>query len=184
MSVKSIKKGAILLARPSLSLDIFNRSIVIIAEHSNEGSLGFIINKPSRLPIHIFLSQINSNQIVFEGGPVQKEQIFYLHHRPDLITDSLHIQDNMYWSGNFDDLCNAISENIIDESEIKFCLGYCGWEANQLENELSNKEWEILDEENINVLNHWENDLWKNSLKKLGGENLIWLNTPLDPFMN
>lgn len=184
MSVKSIKKGAIILARPSLSLDIFSRSMVIIADHSDQGSLGFILNKPCNLPINLFITQVESNHIVYQGGPVQQENIYFLHRRPDLIKNSARINENIYWSGEFSDLIQAIQNQLIKENDIKFCLGYCGWSENQLQDEILRKEWEIIEDLQVNILDHWENDLWKNSLQKLGGENLIWLNTPFDPFMN
>lgn len=73
MENKRINKGDILIAKPTLNNDIFNRSVVIITEHSEKGSVGFILNKSSNIPLHIFVSQMNSDSIVYEGGPVDKK---------------------------------------------------------------------------------------------------------------
>ncbi len=183
MDYKSIKKGDILISKPSLSNDIFNRSVVIITEHSENGSVGFILNKSSHIPLHIFVSQMNSESIVYEGGPVDKENIYYLHSRPDLIGESEKIADNIYWSGNYEDVKEAINNGKIAENEIRFYLGYSGWSTNQLENELKMNAW-ILVREDIDIFRDWEVDLWKKQLIKLGGENLIWINAPADPSMN
>ena len=180
----SIKKGSILVSRPSLSMDIFNRSVILIVEHSENGTVGFIINKSTNLPINIFVPNLDSSEIVYEGGPVDKENIYYLHKRPDIIRDSYEITETIYWSGDFGDVNKAIENQLLEEDEIRFFLGYAGWTRNQLEDEIVNmKEWEIINDYSINIFTDDEN-LWKSLMKKLGGENLIWSNTPSDPSMN
>lgn len=183
MDTKNIKKGDILIAKPTLSNDIFNRSVVFITEHSENGSVGFILNKSSHIPLNIFVSQMNSDLIVYEGGPVDKDNIYYLHSRPDLISDSEKITENIYWSGNYDDVKEAINNGKIADNEIRFYLGYSGWTAQQLEDELSMNAW-IHIREKIDIFREWEVDLWKKQLIKLGGENLLWVNAPADPSMN
>lgn len=181
----SIKKGSILISRPSLTLDIFNRSVILIVEHSDEGTVGFIINKSTELPINIFVSNLESSEIVNEGGPVDKDNIYYLHRRPDLIENSFKITDEIYWSGNFEDVNKAIKHGLFNKNDIKFFLGYTGWSKNQLMNEVEHmKEWNVLNNLEIDLFSDIKNDLWKNIMKKLGGENLIWFNTPSDPSMN
>lgn len=183
MPIQNIKKGDLLLAKPTLSNDIFNRSVVLITEHNLNGSVGFIVNKPSHIPLSIFVSQIESDSIVFEGGPVDKENIYYIHKRPDLIDHSEWITEDIYWSGDYDDVKKAINENLIDESEIRFYLGYSGWEKNQLDQEYMNNAW-VRSNSDIDIFDFWEVDLWRKLMKKLGGEHLLWLNTPADPSMN
>lgn len=184
MSSKSIKKGAILLARPSLSIDIFTRSVVLITEHYEGGTMGFILNKSLNLPANIFLPCIDGEHIISEGGPVDRENIYYLHKRPDLIKDSIHVVNDIYWSGDFSDVVKAFKANLISPNELKFYLGYCGWTPNQLQDEITNKEWEVLEYKDIDAFESLDNELWTGLLKKLGGDNLLWLNTPLDPSMN
>ena len=184
MPTKIIKKGSILLARPSLNLDIFNRSVVILTEHSENGSVGFIINKPTSIKINQLFPEINFDEKVKEGGPVETNNLYYIHKRPDLISNSLPINDQLYWSGDIDDVKYAIKNDLISPNEINFFFGYCGWTRNQFANEIKNKEWELINEFEFDVLEEWNNNLWKEILNKLGGTNLVWLNTPSDPFMN
>lgn len=181
----SIKKGSILVSRPSLSLDIFNRSVILIVEHSESGTVGFIINKSTEIPINVFVSNLESSDIVNEGGPVDKDNIYYLHRRPDLIENSYKITEEIYWSGDFDDVNKAIHHGLFCDNDIKFFLGYSGWSKNQLEYEIEKlKEWEVLNDFSLDIFSKHDNDLWKNLMKKLGGDNLIWFNTPSDPSMN
>ncbi|GGE98484.1 putative transcriptional regulator [Chishuiella changwenlii] len=183
MSIKSIKKGTILVAKPTLTNDIFQRSVVLITEHIDSGSIGFIINRSTNLPISIFVSEVESGALVYEGGPVDKENIYYIHKRPDLIKNSEKIADNVYWSGVYEDVKIAVNQKLIKDNEIKFMIGYCGWSPNQIINELKDNSWEITDLD-FDIFENWSSDLWKKLMKQLGGENLIWVNTPADPSMN
>jgi Putative transcriptional regulator len=185
MSIKNIKKGAILVARPSLNNDIFTRSVLIITETNENGTVGFILNKSLDVPIRILTKSLPIDNMVFDGGPVDKENIYYIHRRPDLITNSLPIANGLYWSGNFRDVEQHFKSGEMHSSDIKFFLGYTGWGKNQLETEIESfKEWDVLEEYSFDILKDYNHNLWKMVMKKLGGENLIWLNTPLDPSHN
>ncbi len=183
MSIKSIKKGVILVAKPTLSNDIFQRSVILITEHLESGSIGFILNHSSHIPISIFVSEMESASIVFEGGPVDKENIYYIHKRPDLIRNSEKITKNLYWSGVYEDVRDAVNQNLISQDEIKFFIGYFGWAPKQIKDELNNNSWAVTDLD-FDIFERWDADLWKKLMKQLGGENLIWLSTPADPSMN
>ncbi|WP_322970109.1 YqgE/AlgH family protein [Faecalibacter sp. LW9] len=185
MSIKSIKKGAILVARPSLNIDIFNRSVILITETHENGTVGFIINRSLEVPMRLLAKDLPIEDMVYEGGLVDKENIYYIHQRPDLIRNSLPIAKNLFWSGNFEDVERHIKSGEITSKEIKFFLGYTGWAMNQLETEIEKyNEWDILPEHSIDIFRPYDHQLWKSVMKKLGGDNLIWLNTPLDPSLN
>ncbi|WP_282628309.1 YqgE/AlgH family protein [Empedobacter sedimenti] len=183
MSIKSIKKGTILVAKPTLTNDIFQRSVILITEHVESGSVGFILNRTSSLPISIFVSEIENGSIVYEGGPVDKDNIYYIHKRPDLVRNSEWITEDIYWSGVYEDVREAVNNGSIKDDEIKFFIGYCGWSPKQILNELKENSWSVTDLD-FNIFDQWDASLWKDLMKQLGGENLIWLNTPADPSMN
>ncbi|WP_313384216.1 YqgE/AlgH family protein [Chishuiella sp.] len=183
MYFKSIKKGTILIAKPTLTNDIFQRSVVLITDHIESGSIGFILNRSTNLPINIFVSELEADTIVYEGGPVDKENVYYIHKRPDLIKNSEKIIGDIYWSGAYEDVKKAVNSQLIKPDEIKFMIGYCGWSPKQIVNELNNNSWEIIDL-NFDIFERWDSDLWKILMKQLGGENLLWVNTPADPSMN
>lgn len=184
MYSKNIKKGTIIVARPSLINNIFYRTVILIVEHDTNGTVGFILNKSLDLPINIFSKEIEDKYNVYNGGPVEQKNVYYLHKRPDLIQNSIHIIDNIYWSGNFDDLKKEMKNNTIQDHEIRFFIGYCGWSVNQLSEEIEDNNWEILNDFKVDIFLKWDNNLWITCLKKLGGENLLWINTPSDPSLN
>ncbi|MFA5619536.1 MAG: YqgE/AlgH family protein [Weeksellaceae bacterium] len=183
MQIKTITKGNILIAQPSLYDLTFNRTVVLVTEHNENGSIGFILNKPLEQTVNSFVSELDSEFLVYSGGPVETNNLYYLHNRPDLIIDSEPIANNLFWSGNYVDVKNAINNGLIQNDEIRFYLGYSGWGENQLQSEVDDKAWIVVDDK-VNIFQDWSNNLWKEQLKKLGGEHLIWLNTPADPSMN
>lgn len=185
MQIQTIKKGSILIARPSLLTDIFHRSVVLITEHNNKaGTVGFVLNKPINKTINHFISELKSDLPVYEGGPVDQEKIYYLHNRPDLISDSERIKDGLYWSGDFDDVKHALNNCYLKNDEIRFYLGYSGWATKQLKSEIDRNAWSMIDSKKLNIFQNVDANIWKQEMKKLGGENLIWLNMPKNPMMN
>ena len=130
----TIKKGKILIAEPSIIGDIsFNRSIILLADHNNEGSIGFILNKPLDYCLGDLIPEIESNLPIYNGGPVQQDNLYFIHKVAELIPESIEISEGLFWSGNFEQVSKLVAEDKINENDIRFFLGYSGWEANQFE---------------------------------------------------
>ncbi len=180
------KKGDLLIAEPSIIGDIsFNRSIVLLTDHSEEGSIGFILNKPLEYTINDLVPEIEASFKVYNGGPVEQDNLYFIHKVPDLIPNSIEISLGIYWGGDFTEVANLISEGKISEKDIKFFLGYSGWEINQLENELKSNSWVVT--KNIYKKSIIEKDyefFWKEKMVELGGNYSIWSNAPENPSYN
>ena len=145
-----MKKGNILYADPTLNNDInFSRSVVILVEENNVGYVGFIINKKSIYSTLDLIPEIKENFEIFDGGPVEKENLYFIHNVPDLIKNSIEIKENLYWGGNFEHVVELINKKKIKKNNIKFFLGYSGWNKDQLLNELETKSWIISEDEKL-----------------------------------
>ena len=97
------KKGKLLIAEPSLTGDVsFNRSVVLLAEHNDEGSVGFILNKPLNYSMNDLVEEIEMPFPVFNGGPVEQDNLYFIHKVPELIPNSVEISDGIYWGGDFE----------------------------------------------------------------------------------
>ncbi len=182
----TIKKGKILTSEPSIIGDTyFNRSIILLVEHGEEGSIGFILNKPMSLNIKDLIPSIDSNFIIYNGGPVQQDNLYFIHNIPELINDSIKISDGLYWGGNFIKVSELINNGRIYKSDIRFFLGYSGWDAGQLKNELKTNTW-ILSENkyNKNIIKVVDENLWKKRMLDLGGKYTLWSNAPEYPSHN
>ncbi|SNR50827.1 putative transcriptional regulator [Lutibacter agarilyticus] len=178
-------KGKLLIAEPSILNDkSFNRSVIYLTEHSKEGSIGFILNKPTEFILSDLMPEIESDFMIYNGGPVEQENLYFIHQLPELIPNSIQISDDIYWGGNFDALTDLLNSNSIDKSKIRFFLGYSGWSEEQLTEELKESTWIVTENKFQNLLNIESDEFWKNQLLKFGGEYQIWANAPENPALN
>lgn len=180
------KKGDLLIAEPAIIGDVsFNRSIVLIADHSQEGSIGFILNKPLDYTINELVPEVEAAYKVYNGGPVEQDNLYFIHKVPKLIPESIEISLGIFWGGDFSKVAELIIKGDINENDIRFFLGYSGWEANQLEEELKANSWVVT--QNIYKNSIIEKDyksFWKEKMLEFGGEYSIWSNAPENPNYN
>jgi putative transcriptional regulator len=142
------RQGRVLISEPFLNDTYFKRSVVLLTEHSDEGSVGFVLNKPVDLSVTEVINDFpDIDTEVSIGGPVNTNTIHYIHTLGDTIPNSVKILDNLYWGGDFEVIKDMISTGLIKGSEIRFFLGYAGWSPKQLENELSENAWLISGKE-------------------------------------
>ena len=179
-------KGDLLVAEPSIIGDLsFNRSIVLLTDHTKEGSIGFILNKPLDFTISDLIPEIEAPFKVYNGGPVEQDNLYFIHKVPELIPNSIEISLGIFWGGDFSEVSKLIVDNKINEKEIKFFLGYSGWELNQLEEELKSNSWVVT--KNSYKKSIIEKDyefFWKEKMVELGGNYSIWSNAPENPSYN
>lgn len=180
------KKGKLLVAEPSLTGDVsFNRSVVLLAEHNQEGSVGFILNKPLDYNICDLVTEIKIPFQVFNGGPVEQDNLYFIHKVPHLIENSVEISDGIFWGGDFETTVELINNEVITEQDIRFFLGYSGWGSQQLDQELSSKSWVVVQNEyESGILEKSSIAFWKEKMVELGGDYLLWSNAPENPSLN
>jgi len=179
-------KGLLLVAEPSIIGDVsFNRSVVLLAEHNEEGSVGFILNKPLEYTLKDFISEIDSTLPVYNGGPVEQDNLYFIHRIPELIPDSIEISSGIYWGGDFSSVMELLLQHKIDESQIRFFLGYSGWESTQLNQELQLNSWVVAPNDYKNeIIGKPYTNFWKEKMIEFGGDYLIWSNSPENPAYN
>lgn len=186
MISEKLIKGNLLIAEPAIIGDLsFNRSVILLADHNEEGSVGFIMNKPLEYTLQDLIPEINSNFTVYNGGPVEQDNLYFIHTIPKLIPNSIEISNGIFWGGDFETTKSLINNNQINKNKIRFFLGYSGWDSEQLENEISANSW-ILFKNNYGdkILSKAANEFWKEKIIELGGEYLLWSNAPENPTLN
>ncbi|MBP6556721.1 MAG: YqgE/AlgH family protein [Flavobacterium sp.] len=186
MITENLQKGQLLIAEPSIIGDLsFNRSVILLADHNEEGSVGFILNKPLKYTVKDLLPEIESNFKIYNGGPVEQDNLYFIHNVPHLITNSIEISNGIFWGGDFELTKDLINRGLLKKKNIRFFLGYTGWDSEQLENEMLSSSWILTQNVYENkILGKASTHFWKEKIIELGGEYLIWSNAPENPILN
>jgi putative transcriptional regulator len=169
--------GQLLIASPMLS-DYFQRTVVLVLGHAEEGAMGVVVNRPSELDVAdavpALAEQVGDDDLVYRGGPVSPETVVAL--------------------AEFDDPTRAASMvlggvGILDPERIdgfvgrlRVFAGYAGWGPGQLEAELEEEAWFVApaDPEDLFV----DEDLWPIALQRKGGPYALLARLPADPSVN
>jgi putative transcriptional regulator len=180
----SPRKGRVLIAEPFLPGSYFSRSIVLLVDHNTGGSVGFILNKPVDYPVADFDKEFPGKKLqLYIGGPVSIDSMYYIHTIGKIIPNSIHVADNLFWGGDYEFLKNMINSDAVDPDQVRFFVGYSGWDAGQLQQELTENSWLVSDIPVRKVMEQ-QNELWVEMVKKQGGKYTMWENFPENPSMN
>lgn len=179
-------KGRILLSDPFQADEFFQRAVVYLCEHSDEGSFGFVLNNL----VDISLNQLNDAFPPLQtpmslGGPVETETMYFLHTLGDQLKDSLPISHNLSIGGDFQQLYAFIQEKHITNGDFRFFLGYSGWSPGQLEQEITEHAWVVTEMSDVReIMQPEHDDLWKYFMEKMGQKYRLMTQFPLDPSDN
>lgn len=186
MISEKLQKGQLLIAEPSIIGDLsFNRSVILLADHNEEGSVGFILNKPLKYTIKDLLPEIDAKFKIYNGGPVEQDNLYFIHNVPHLIPNSIEISNGIFWGGDFELTKDLINKGLLKKKNIRFFLGYTGWDSEQLETEMQSSSWILTKNVYENkILGKASVHFWKEKIIELGGEYLIWSNAPENPILN
>lgn len=140
----NLQAGLLIQSTAALNDTLFAGVTILITEYSDDGAVGFIINKPDGRSLHELAEFRHSPYFpLYNGGPVDKEHLFFLHKRPDLINDGVLIDSGIYFGGNFSQAVRAINNKGLSPKDIKIFVGYCGWDRDELEAEIKEGSWII-----------------------------------------
>lgn len=178
-------KGRLLISEPFLNDPHFKRTVILLCDHNEHGSFGFVLNNY----IRINLSDVIQDLVPFRskisvGGPVQKDSIFYLHTLGEEVPGSIHVSEDIYMGGDFEILKSKINEGSLDNNSVRFFVGYSGWGKDQLAWELKEKSWIVSESTSEQIMNTKYDNLWSQSLRSMGSEFAILANFPSDPNFN
>jgi|DEB19_MinimDraft_3_1074340.scaffolds.fasta_scaffold52375_2 putative transcriptional regulator len=144
--MRDLKAGFFIKSTSALNGSFFEKTTILIVKHNEEGSLGFIINKSFGKSLHELIEFNYSKPFpLLDGGPVDREHLFVLHKRPDIIEGGELVTNDYYLGGNMVQVIEAINTNKANKDEILIFIGYCGWDLGELKAELEEGSWTISD---------------------------------------
>ena len=164
-----------LIAMPTLHDPFFKRTVTYICEHSAEGAMGLIINHPIDINVGDLLQKIDIDtthigdaypNAVYSGGPVQTDRGFVLHSPQPGWNSSLRLSDEIMVTTS-KDILEAIAGNRSPD-RFMITLGYSGWTAGQLEQELAQNSWLTIPADPDLLFNTPANQRWEKAAEKLG----------------
>ena len=177
--------GILLIADPFLKDPNFLRTVVFLCEHREEGSFGFVLNRKYENTLDELIPDVEGFKLpVYYGGPVQMDTIHFLHQYPADIPGGEEVMKGIYWGGDFVKVVEMIKNGEIDFQKIRFYIGYSGWGNGQLNEELKEKSWLTVKANRKLIFQTSAEEIWKESLKHLGGDYEMMIHFPTDPQLN
>jgi putative transcriptional regulator len=142
--MSEILAGCYIKSTAALNGSFFENTTIHLVEHNKEGILGFVINKPFGKSLHELIEFKHATPFpLMDGGPVDREHLFVLHKRPDLIEGGKQVTSGLFLGGDMQQVIEAINSQVINEEEVQLFIGYCGWDEGELEAELVEGCWTI-----------------------------------------
>lgn len=175
-------KGRLLLSEPMLADPNFERTLVLLCAFDDEGAFGFVLNKPSESLVSDLIDcEVQEEKWAFIGGPVQQDSLHFIH-RFDDVEGAQEILPGVYWGGDFE---TVLEKSRLDPDSVRFFVGYSGWAAGQLEDELKENAWIVSDRADEELIFDTEPDsMWQEAVSRLGGRFTLYANYPTDPRLN
>ena len=181
------RKGDLLISAPFLKDFYFARSVILMIENNDEGSMGIVLNKSfsNLMTLNEVIPELASLPPIplYKGGPVERKTLFYLHSFSEL-KDALPLGNGLYVNGDFEQMKRYLLCGGSTQGYIRFFMGYTGWQKGQLKQEIETNTWIINKDSHLDLLNMHLRDLWKESLCDMGGKYAVWSHYPKYPIMN
>lgn len=179
------KPGMLLLANPFMGDGNFRRTVVLLVEHNESGSLGYVLNRPLELQLgHVLEAFGDSSWPLYQGGPVELDTLHLLHKSELQLAAGKEVAPNVSWGGNLEQLAVLMGKDEISEQDVRLLIGYSGWGAGQLDDELKHHSWILCPAEAQHVFETPHKRLWEEVLRSRGGEFAVLANFPSDPKLN
>jgi len=181
----ALAPGTLLVAEPFLKDPNFLRSVVLLCEHGEEGSVGFVLTRRHKQNLSQLIPELREkNWPLFYGGPVQTDSLHFIHQYPRLIPGSKEIKKGIWWGGDFSTVIDLLKEDALEPTHLRFFVGYSGWEPDQLNEELQQNSWLTTPAQSSLVFHSKPQETWNETLKKMGDQYAMMINFPIDPQLN
>ncbi len=138
----TIQTGTILISTTLLNDTNFEKAVIVITEHNEKGTIGYIINQPFNRRFNELEEFKHALPIpLYIGGPSQMENIYFMHRKPAFIEGGELIGSNVYMNGDFKTAVQLVNSGTLSINDVKLYIGYCGWDVQQLDEEIAEGSW-------------------------------------------
>ena len=179
-------RGALLVAEPFLDEGCFRRAVICLAEYSEKGAVGFVLNSPTQYHLDELLEGVGHipSIPVYYGGPVGTDHLFFLHDIASL-PGAVEVAPGLFANGDFDMLLDFMRSDESVCRHVKFLIGYSGWSPGQLDGELRQESWAVTTMQSAaSCLAATDDTFWRETVRSMGEGYRLWLNSPQEPSLN
>ncbi|MCM1518247.1 MAG: YqgE/AlgH family protein [Pseudoflavonifractor sp.] len=181
-------EGALLVAEPFLRENYFNHAVICLVDYAPGGTaMGLALNKLTHYSLNDLVGDVTVDRDipVFCGGPMSSDHLYCIHTLGDIVPESRHVTDDLYVGGDFATIIDYVNSGYPIDGKVRFCMGYSGWEAGQLEGEIRRHVWAVTTVGDTDtLLTGSENRYWHRQVRTMGSPYRGWLYHPQDPKMN
>lgn len=183
-----IESGDFLIATPAMRDANFHRTVILICDHDQQGTFGLVLNRSTGIPIEKVFEQLDPEIAeacsLFFGGPVDQERVFAVRRGvPDEVPGD-EVGNGMFLPKDLAESVEQICSGDELLKQYRFFVGYSGWGAGQLEQELQEQSWITVSGIEDLIFETEPDQLWSQALRSLGGEQTLWSMMPADPEWN
>jgi putative transcriptional regulator len=185
---QAVGPGTFLIANPTLGDPNFVRTVVLLCEHNDKGSMGLVINRPSEIRLVDALGDASPlpppEEILYLGGPVQRDALLVLHRAAKAIPGAQAIRDGISLGGDMQTLLDLLASKRQTGDRVRVYAGYAGWGEGQLDEELGTGSWIVCPAKGHFVFDAEPDTLWEEIIRSLGSEYAYLMSMPVDPRVN
>jgi putative transcriptional regulator len=175
-------QGKLLVSSPSLLDPNFRKTVVLVAHHDDEGAMGLVLSRPSTVTavdaVPALLGIPGADDPVFVGGPVQPEAFMVLAEFEDVDDAAAPIMEDLGF------MPADTEPDDLSIKRLRLFAGYSGWGSGQLEAELGEDSWIVVDAVADDAFADDPDELWRVVLHRKGGPFSLMENMPFDPELN
>lgn len=180
------RKGALLVASPRLLDPNFMHAVVLLCEHTAEGTFGLVVNRPLPLRVGDLESDVEllrgRTDRLWAGGPVSRGELQVIHEGLDGVPGAMAVVDGVSFGGDPAVLRTSLEK--APETPVKFVVGYAGWGAGQLDAEMLESSWVVVRATARRIFDPEPETLWRRVLRAEGGAVAALADVPPDPSWN
>ena len=180
-----LKKGKLLISTIGLSDPNFQHTAVLLCDYGpQQGAYGLILNRRIEIPSELKAQAPYTEGNLFQGGPVQPGNLQILHPYGHMLTGAVDVVDGVWLGAEFQSLESSIASGVCDPDECRFFLGYSGWSAEQLEAEIEQNAWVVVNATPDLIWDTAPESLWGAAVRSQKASDPLFKNFPEHPSMN
>jgi putative transcriptional regulator len=178
-------RGNLIVSSPKILDPNFRRTVVLIAEHTEEGAMGFVLNRPAAVTVGDAVPDLawlaDSADPVHVGGPVATQSVIVLAEFDDPSLAAMVVTADLGFIPAEPDEPDALAAATRRK---RVFAGHSGWGAGQLEAEMEDESWIVVPAVPDDVFCDDPDALWRRVLQRAGGDHLLMATLPIDPSLN